>query len=923
MKKIKLLLFSVAFFTLQSACAQFLYNTDHPNGFFSGYFMNRGSIRVSNVTNTSFTVTISRTYNENFIYPILPGSNPQSSSNVAHFHDAIVNRNDSGDEAYNDDYPWLDWGNVIVNSVSGNFGGSDRIMIGYDNSGGWDLKEVYSVPAITVNLGINQIVNIWQGNCVVAAGTTASPGNKVAPIKRRGLPNVQNYSVNGSIPFRSIEAGWNISDPNAAINNNPSSVLSKRRHIALRFINTDMKDNINVLSGAANQGFCRNTADPNDATIWSGTNGRNRAVPANITTVLTIYRACPPPPSNPNNLQLVGNANARMLSWQNATGSSGTQIRWAKKDAVYNTNIVQNTTAGGGTMNFGNGTTFVGVYNLEAGVEYKWSMRTKCFAAGDAYGDWSEDQIFKLDIPSCGGTARDERPDVAQNKVVDVRWWLTNAMSKTFEKVKIIAPDNSSVVLPAGTYTYNFPVLGSHKVEIITKRADGSLCMEPLVYPFVSACTKCLEDGSAGQNRSTFYCFANDMASYNNLYLRYDCPNLAYRTYYTTGSALIDLPVTRNVRQGLNAPNMMSENLNPENLRPACNNAGGLKENTYSFKYSIPKSNPAASSKMDYIIPTNFNLGGYGNYYRYRTIVNVDQGASNGSKLFVQRQKMAQSLELEQFTTIHVEDLQSNMAKAPGSPTPYGAPQTPSHEFYSIPTALNIGFWTYGKGSPGPWWTEKLAIAGNNIEYDCRTFELGLDTNSNVRYRVRVCDPCAIIGVFTLSEADLSISFNGSLANDTNKKIGESSGEVSGQAKATIYLKTNNNFLSCVANNKIASAIPIGRLPNTCPPASRISNPNNTKLSENERETESKPSTFPNPFTTELNIKFTAVGGQEAYFEVFDLTGKQLYNSKVQKLEESGFVQETLDTSNWATGMYVVKTFAGNGESSTQKVVKQ
>jgi hypothetical protein len=84
-----------------------------------------------------------------------------------------------------------------------------------------------------------------------------------------------------------------------------------------------------------------------------------------------------------------------------------------------------------------------------------------------------------------------------------------------------------------------------------------------------------------------------------------------------------------------------------------------------------------------------------------------------------------------------------------------------------------------------------------------------------------------------------------------------------------------------------------------------------------------KPSTFPNPFTTELNIKFTAVGGQEAYFQVFDLTGKQLYNSQVQKLEESGFVQETLDTSGWQAGIYIVKTFAGNGESSTQKVVKQ
>ncbi len=81
--------------------------------------------------------------------------------------------------------------------------------------------------------------------------------------------------------------------------------------------------------------------------------------------------------------------------------------------------------------------------------------------------------------------------------------------------------------------------------------------------------------------------------------------------------------------------------------------------------------------------------------------------------------------------------------------------------------------------------------------------------------------------------------------------------------------------------------------------------------------------TFPNPFTSELNIKFTAVGGQEAYFEVFDLTGNQMYNSKVQKLEEGGFVQETLDTSSWRKGIYIVKTFAGNGESSTEKVVKQ
>ena len=82
-------------------------------------------------------------------------------------------------------------------------------------------------------------------------------------------------------------------------------------------------------------------------------------------------------------------------------------------------------------------------------------------------------------------------------------------------------------------------------------------------------------------------------------------------------------------------------------------------------------------------------------------------------------------------------------------------------------------------------------------------------------------------------------------------------------------------------------------------------------------------STFPNPFTTELNIKFTASGSEEAYFEVFDLQGKKMYNSKAQKLNQGSFVQETVDTASWTAGMYIIKTYDGNGESNTQKVIKQ
>ncbi len=176
--------------------------------------------------------------------------------------------------------------------------------------------------------------------------------------------------------------------------------------------------------------------------------------------------------------------------------------------------------------------------------------------------------------------------------------------------------------------------------------------------------------------------------------------------------------------------------------------------------------------------------------------------------------------------------------------------------------------------------------------------------------RVKLCTACP------------TINFNDVVITT---KVGANAGSDAAKYASVVGETTMNVNLKSVAvwpctNPVYAYDVDIFKLDCTIPgTSSRMANPDKTEISE----TEIKPSTFPNPFTTELNIKFTAAGLEEAYFEVFDLQGKKMYNSAAQKLEQGSFVQETLDTSSWATGMYIVKTFAGNGESSVQKVVKQ
>ncbi len=141
-----------------------------------------------------------------------------------------------------------------------------------------------------------------------------------------------------------------------------------------------------------------------------------------------------------------------------------------------------------------------------------------------------------------------------------------------------------------------------------------------------------------------------------------------------------------------------------------------------------------------------------------------------------------------------------------------------------------------------------------------------------------------------------------------------------------IQLPLNLMTLGCSQRGKVASVVSLRNLEGGCQignGANKISLDLQNQNIKTVLETESKPSTFPNPFTTELNIKFTASGNEDAFFEVFDLQGKKMYNSTAQKQEVGSFVQETLDTANWAAGMYIIKTYGGNGESSTQKIIKQ
>ncbi len=78
---------------------------------------------------------------------------------------------------------------------------------------------------------------------------------------------------------------------------------------------------------------------------------------------------------------------------------------------------------------------------------------------------------------------------------------------------------------------------------------------------------------------------------------------------------------------------------------------------------------------------------------------------------------------------------------------------------------------------------------------------------------------------------------------------------------------------------------------------------------------------FPNPFSSQIDLKFNSSVSQQVNIQVSDVTGKLIYSEN--KAVTNGNNELKIDGSSFSQGMYFVKMYLENGKlSSTIKVVK-
>lgn len=93
-----------------------------------------------------------------------------------------------------------------------------------------------------------------------------------------------------------------------------------------------------------------------------------------------------------------------------------------------------------------------------------------------------------------------------------------------------------------------------------------------------------------------------------------------------------------------------------------------------------------------------------------------------------------------------------------------------------------------------------------------------------------------------------------------------------------------------------------------------ITNPNMVSLDEAKKETSL--SLFPNPATTELNIKLNS-NEHNKRVEIINLLGKQVYN-KIVPTDNANF---KINTSNFKPGIYFVSVKSDNKAIKTEKII--
>lgn len=77
---------------------------------------------------------------------------------------------------------------------------------------------------------------------------------------------------------------------------------------------------------------------------------------------------------------------------------------------------------------------------------------------------------------------------------------------------------------------------------------------------------------------------------------------------------------------------------------------------------------------------------------------------------------------------------------------------------------------------------------------------------------------------------------------------------------------------------------------------------------------------FPNPSADFTNVRFSLTEGNEARIEIIDLTGKML---KIARIEGSGNIQHSLDTSDLVAGMYTIRLITDTSVGAKTFVVNR
>ena len=213
-------------------------------------------------------------------------------------------------------------------------------------------------------------------------------------------------------------------------------------------------------------------------------------------------------------------------------------------------------------------------------------------------------------------------------------------------------------------------------------------------------CNQCFVDDSAGSLKNKYYCLPQPLANYPTIYAKFNCQANSWSMSTKNSNG-----ISTNI--GGSSNNIVKI----ENIRPACNSCGGLPANMNVFKFLMPKSD-GLSQQMDYIIkPLGTSPLDVGYEWRNKTTVDNERGRT----FLVSEYKTISG----NWTTGYIQDLDSNMAKAPGSANAYGFYQ-PNHEFFSKPSNACVFEWTRPSG-----WSERANLGGT--EADCRTFTQALN----------------------------------------------------------------------------------------------------------------------------------------------------------------------------------------------------